>query len=440
MAWEELPVSVPTHFRCPISLDLMKDPVSLCTGVTYDRSSIIRWLEAGHNTCPATMQTLTNPDLTPNHTLRRLIQRWSASNASKLEVARVTEPRQPLDRDQVDILLQDAKKEATKVESMRKLRAKAKESSKNCRCIAESGAVPALLSVLGSCNLDDSTCNARETDACEAIVGTLALVPVDYATKRTIASPKNLSIVSWVLSRGSMDARINAAVLLESLAVDRELKLRVGSTAEVFEGLVELLKENLNQMAVKASLRSFLALCMTRRNRVLAVNAGAIAALIELLPDVASITGEYALAVLEMLCKCAEGRAAFNEHALAIPTVAYKICHVSDVASEYAVGILWGICKHCGEESVQNCLVEAGVLAKLLLLLQLDFNATTKHKMTEFLKLLKNISRRYPRTCNLDEARYIAIGHFSSYDNVTGNFPHITKKAKLPVPLPAKQH
>lgn len=31
---------VPNHFRCPISLELMKDPVTLSTGITYDRETI----------------------------------------------------------------------------------------------------------------------------------------------------------------------------------------------------------------------------------------------------------------------------------------------------------------------------------------------------------------------------------------------------------------
>ncbi|GFY91253.1 CYS, MET, PRO, and GLY protein 2 [Actinidia rufa] len=56
MGRDDLYISVPTFFKCPISLDVMKSPVSLCTGVTYDRSSIQRWLDSGHNTCPATMQ------------------------------------------------------------------------------------------------------------------------------------------------------------------------------------------------------------------------------------------------------------------------------------------------------------------------------------------------------------------------------------------------
>ncbi|KAI5323650.1 hypothetical protein L3X38_032722 [Prunus dulcis] len=43
MVRDDLYIAVPSFFRRPISLDVMKSPVSLCTGVTYDRTSIQRW-------------------------------------------------------------------------------------------------------------------------------------------------------------------------------------------------------------------------------------------------------------------------------------------------------------------------------------------------------------------------------------------------------------
>ncbi|KAK1388981.1 U-box domain-containing protein [Heracleum sosnowskyi] len=49
-------ISVPKDFSCPITLDLMTDPVIISTGQTYDRSSITRWMEEGHCTCPKTGQ------------------------------------------------------------------------------------------------------------------------------------------------------------------------------------------------------------------------------------------------------------------------------------------------------------------------------------------------------------------------------------------------
>ncbi|KAJ4831356.1 U-box domain-containing protein 27 [Turnera subulata] len=62
-----------------ISLDMMKSPVRLCTGVTYDHASIHRWPDDSNNTCPATMQVLHTKDLVPSRNLQRLIQIWSDS-------------------------------------------------------------------------------------------------------------------------------------------------------------------------------------------------------------------------------------------------------------------------------------------------------------------------------------------------------------------------
>ncbi|KAJ0097220.1 hypothetical protein Patl1_27965 [Pistacia atlantica] len=69
-------MAIPHLFRCPISLDLFTDPVTLCTGQTYDRSSIEKWLAAGNLTCPVTMQKLHDPSFVPNHTLRHFIHQW----------------------------------------------------------------------------------------------------------------------------------------------------------------------------------------------------------------------------------------------------------------------------------------------------------------------------------------------------------------------------
>ncbi|EAY94083.1 hypothetical protein OsI_15858 [Oryza sativa Indica Group] len=78
---QALEVKIPSFFRCPISLDVMRSPVSLCTGVTYDRASIQRWLDSGNTTCPATMLPLPSTDLVPKLTLRSLISHWSSSSS-----------------------------------------------------------------------------------------------------------------------------------------------------------------------------------------------------------------------------------------------------------------------------------------------------------------------------------------------------------------------
>lgn len=65
-------MDIPDDFRCPISLDIMTDPVIITSGHTFDRSSIQRWLDRGNLTCPLTNLPILTP-LIPNHSLRRLI-------------------------------------------------------------------------------------------------------------------------------------------------------------------------------------------------------------------------------------------------------------------------------------------------------------------------------------------------------------------------------
>lgn len=57
--------------RCPISKDIMRDPVVLKdSGMIYDRSSIEEWLRRGHHQDPLTKVELMSKELVPNSTLR----------------------------------------------------------------------------------------------------------------------------------------------------------------------------------------------------------------------------------------------------------------------------------------------------------------------------------------------------------------------------------
>ena len=72
----------PDDFLCPITLEVMTDPVILPSGHTFERRSIQQWLDGGHLTCPVTNLPLPPcPPLIPNHALRRLIAAVSPSAA-----------------------------------------------------------------------------------------------------------------------------------------------------------------------------------------------------------------------------------------------------------------------------------------------------------------------------------------------------------------------
>ena len=60
---------------CPITLDLMKDPVVAADGRSYEREAISKWLE-NHNTSPCTNQQLPQKHFIPNIQLKNIIQTY----------------------------------------------------------------------------------------------------------------------------------------------------------------------------------------------------------------------------------------------------------------------------------------------------------------------------------------------------------------------------
>ncbi|QHO07717.1 U-box domain-containing protein [Arachis hypogaea] len=65
----------PLHsFYCPISGDIVMDPVETFSRNTFERSAIQRWFSQGNTLCPLTMIPLDTQILRPNKTLRHSIQ------------------------------------------------------------------------------------------------------------------------------------------------------------------------------------------------------------------------------------------------------------------------------------------------------------------------------------------------------------------------------
>ncbi|CAK9320541.1 unnamed protein product [Citrullus colocynthis] len=73
---------VPRIFICPILQEVMKNPHVAADGFSYELEAIEQWLRAGHDTSPMTNLKLQHPYLTPNHTLRSLIQDWQSETSN----------------------------------------------------------------------------------------------------------------------------------------------------------------------------------------------------------------------------------------------------------------------------------------------------------------------------------------------------------------------
>ncbi|XP_027879728.1 WD repeat, SAM and U-box domain-containing protein 1-like isoform X1 [Xiphophorus couchianus] len=69
----------PNEFLCPITTELMKDPVIAADGYSYERESIERWIGGKNKTSPMTNLPLQTTLLTPNRSLKMAITRWKSS-------------------------------------------------------------------------------------------------------------------------------------------------------------------------------------------------------------------------------------------------------------------------------------------------------------------------------------------------------------------------
>ena len=62
--------------RCPILLDIMRDPVVAADGHTYDRQALLRWLQSHNSTSPITRQPLSPDQLYPNRFAAEVIAHY----------------------------------------------------------------------------------------------------------------------------------------------------------------------------------------------------------------------------------------------------------------------------------------------------------------------------------------------------------------------------
>ncbi|KAE8719348.1 U-box domain-containing protein 26 [Hibiscus syriacus] len=383
-------LQIPYHFRCPISLELMRDPITLCTGQTYDRSSIESWVATGNTTCPVTRVPITDFTFIPNHTLRRLIQDWCVANQA-FGIQRIPTPKQPADPNLVRTLLGQASSVSnpfqSRLSALRRLKGLARDYEKN-RCVISSlNAREILIDILFS----DTVSGSSELNV-EALA-VLVMFQLCESECESIASDiDRVMYLAHMLFHSSIEVRINSASLVEIILSgtrSSELGAQVSNVDEIFEGVTDMLR-NLNSYprALKTGIRALFALCLVKQTRQKAVQAGAPETLIDRLADLDKCEAERALATIDLLCRIPSGCSAFASHALTVPLLVKTILKISDRATEYAAGALMSLCSE--SEECQRDAVNAGILTQLLLLVQSGCTERGKRKAQMLLKLLRD--------------------------------------------------
>ena len=77
---EAAAAAVPDDYICPITAEIMTDPVSTLDGFTYERAAITEWLRT-KDTSPKTGATLESKILIPNYNHRSMIRAFNEARA-----------------------------------------------------------------------------------------------------------------------------------------------------------------------------------------------------------------------------------------------------------------------------------------------------------------------------------------------------------------------
>jgi hypothetical protein len=408
-----LEVKIPSFFRCPISLDVMRSPVSLCTGVTYDRASIQQWLDSGNTTCPATMLPLPSTDLVPNLTLRSLIAHWAASAASCSPTAAggagVADSSSARTSSPASLVRQVASSGVDPSPALRELAAYLSDDDvddfeKNA-LVGAGRAAETVASVLRR--------RAEETgvEGVEAATRVLALIlasdAIDDSNKKRVATglaadaaASTASLARVMRSGSGLEARIDAAKLAELLLANAagEAKAAATKSSELLAELVRLVGTvdetgALDRNAVDAGLSCLAAICGScRPARGEMVRLGAVPAAVRALrASTESGASAKALRVLESAVGCAEGRAALCANAEdAIPAVVGKMMKAGRDGAEAAVAVLWAVCHRYQDRRAADAAAAAeGGLTRLLLLMQSGCSPAARQMALELLKIYR---------------------------------------------------
>ncbi|XP_062180354.1 U-box domain-containing protein 29-like [Phragmites australis] len=415
----------PAAFRCPISLEVMRSPVSLPTGATYDRASIQRWLDSGHRTCPATRLPLASTDLVPNLLLRRLIHLHAA-----------TLPPSPSPEQVLSQLAAADGEPAAAEKAVRSLAAKiapekGKQASVASAVAADlDSAVPALLSfakggagadarvdavrilatvapeLVSYLTEDGAEKRGRMKMAVEALAAVLSADRVREETKEalivTLVAGDLGRVLTTLLGAGANGAAVLEAVLT-SPAADADAKTAIADRSELFTDLVRILRD----AASPAAIRCMAAAVQVRGRpaRASMVRAGAVPALALAVAAAPTAAAESALRLLAEAARCGDGKAAIAADAAEVAAaVMGRMIRVGPAGREAAVAVLWlSCCAGGGERRMREAVAAAPeAVGKLLVVMQGDCSPTTSRMAGDLLRAVRLEQERKGMTAAYD--------------------------------------
>ncbi|KAL0793629.1 hypothetical protein Bca101_065006 [Brassica carinata] len=298
---------LPHEFLCPITLEIMQDPVIIATGQTYEKESIQKWFDAGHKTCPKTRQTLEHLSLAPNYALKNIILQWCEKNNFKIPEKETSlhseDDSEEQQKDEISLLVEalSSSQLEEQRESVKQMRLLARENPENRVLLANAGAIPLLVQLL----------SYPDSGIQENAVTTLLNLSIDETNKKLISNEGAIPDIIEILQYGNREARENSAAALFSLSMLDENKVTIGLSNGI-PPLVDLLQHGTSR-GKKDALTALFNLSLNSANKGRAIDAGIVQPLLQLLKDRNLGMIDEALSILLLLVSHAEGRQAIGQ-------------------------------------------------------------------------------------------------------------------------------
>ncbi|CAG7868528.1 unnamed protein product [Brassica rapa] len=358
---------------CPISLEIMTDPVVIETGHTYDRSSITKWFGSGNITCPKTGKILTSTELVDNVSVSHVIQNHCRANGVVLainsrkrkghgDVAPNSLAAKGAGRLIARFLTSELitnGDEETVYRALREIRVLTKTGSFNRSCLVEAGCVSPLINLLTS---EDSRIQEN------AMAGLLNLSK--HAAGKGEIAGEGLGLIVEILNEGAKtETRLYAASALFYLSSVEDYSLLIGENADAIPGLMRIVTgDEYGDSAKRNALLAVMGLLMQPENHWRVLAAGAVPALLDLLRD-EETGGELTADCLATLAKLAEYPdgtiGVIRRGGLKLAVKILSSSEASPAVKQHCVGLVLNLCLNAGNDVVGVLVKDSVVMGSL---------------------------------------------------------------------------
>lgn len=214
-------------FVCPLTKQVMRDPVTLENGQTFEREAIEKWFkeckESGRKfVCPLTLKELKSTDLKPSIALRNTIEEWNARNeAVQLDMARRS---LNLNSSESDVLL-----------ALKFVQHICQKSRSNKHIARSAGLIPMIIDMLKS---------SRRKVRCRALETLRIVVEDNDDNKDIFAEGDTVRSIVKLLSHEQSKEREEAVSLLYELSKTEALCEKIGAINGAILMLVGMTSSN----------------------------------------------------------------------------------------------------------------------------------------------------------------------------------------------------